>query len=89
MLAGVGQNVDEALIQPLNGDRIITICFPPYYNITTYFDKYDPVSPFMDAALNPRNHSAYVFVSAEEELYLRSMVWKTASVTQLLRSCMS
>lgn len=51
-------------------------------------DKYGQVTPLLDVALIPRNDCAHVFVSEEEVLHLRNMMWNTASVTHVSRSGM-
>lgn len=50
--------------------------------------KYDHVTSFLDAHLILLDHGAYVFVSKNEVLYLRDMVWKATRVRQVFQSGM-
>lgn len=48
-----------------------------------HLEEQDPVTPFLDAGLPPRNHHADVFVSKSEVLCICNMLWKAESMKQL------
>lgn len=48
-----------------------------------------PRDPSLQAALVPRYQLSYVFVSKEEVLYLRNVVWKRVCEKQMVQSGMS
>lgn len=89
MLARAEKNAEKFCIQHVDEDCIRTPCLRPYCpKATVHLDKYGHVSPFMDAALIPRDHSADLIVPQKKVLYLRNMVWKAVSVEQMFQSVM-
>lgn len=72
----------EVSILPVDKEWIETLRSPSCYLKTVHSDEH--VIPFINAVLTPRNHSALVFASKKEGLHPSGMMWKAASVKQIL-----
>lgn len=74
LLAWVGRNAGEVLIQPVYGKWITKLWFPLYYPKMVALEKNDHVTRYLDDALLSRDHRAHALVSTEEVPEFRKMV---------------
>lgn len=73
MRAGVGQNIEDVLNHPVEGEWIKTLRLPSNFLNAVDLDNYDNVTLLLDAGLIPRNHHADSFLYKTEVIHLRDM----------------
>lgn len=83
MLSWVWQTAEEIWIRLVDEKWIKKFRFPPYHPKMVHLERYDLLTSYSDAVLNPHYQRVHLFVSKEKVIHPHNMGWKTASAKQI------